>query len=92
MWLDLRDASGKPIAKGGVVMIKEIEIKDQAQVQKINRLASSAPYDVWLHSETVMLDARSLLGLYALIGKRVRVVAEDNVDPKQFGKLVDRME
>lgn len=73
-------------------MIKEIEIKDQAQVQKINRLASSAPYDVWLNSDTVMLDARSLLGLYALIGKRVRVVAEDNVDPSQFGKLVDRME
>lgn len=88
----MRDASGNANVKGGVVMIKEIEIKDQAQVQKINRLASSAPYDVWLHSETVMLDARSLLGLYALIGKRVRVVAEDNVDPTQFGKLVDRME
>lgn len=92
MCLDLGDAPGKPIVKGGVVMIKELEIKDLAQVQKINRLASSAPYDVWLHSETVMLDARSLLGLYALIGKRVRVVAEDNVDPAQFGKLVDRME
>ncbi len=73
-------------------MIKEIEIKDQAQVQKINRLASSAPYDVWLNSDAVMLDARSLLGLYALIGKRVHVVAEDNVDPRQFSKLVDRME
>ncbi len=73
-------------------MIKEIEIKDQAQVQKINRLASGAPYDVWLHSDAVMLDARSLLGLYALIGKRVRVVAEDNVDPASFSKLVDRME
>lgn len=73
-------------------MTKEIEIKDQAQVAKIARVASSADYGVWVATDTVMLDARSLLGLYALIGHRVRVVAGDNADPAKFGKLVDRME
>lgn len=73
-------------------MVKELEIRDPAQVARINRLAGAAPYDVWLTTGTVMLDARSLLGLYALIGQRVRVVAEDGTDPVQFGKLVDRME
>ena len=38
-----------------------------------------------------MLDARSLLGLYALIGKRVNVVAEDSVDPKSLDRLVAKM-
>ena len=38
-----------------------------------------------------MLDARSLLGLFALVGKRTYVVAEDNVDPRSFSKLVDKM-
>ena len=38
-----------------------------------------------------MIDARSLLGIYALVGQRVRVVAEDDVNPKAFGKLVDKM-
>ena len=73
-------------------MFKEIEIKDKAQVEKINRLACDAPYEVWLSSGSVMLDARSLLGLYALIGKRVHVVAEDDVNPAAFSRLVDSME
>ena len=72
-------------------MVREIEIKDQSQVEKINRLACEAPYEVWLSSGTVMLDARSLLGLFALVGKKARVVVADNVNPKAFGKLVDKM-
>ena len=56
------------------MMTKEIDIKNEAQVEKINRLACEAPYEVWLcdGTGTMMLDARSLLGLYALIGKRKR--------------------
>lgn len=72
-------------------MVKELEIRDSAQVERINRLASEAPYEVWVSNDLVMLDARSLLGLYALVGKKVRMVAEDDVNPKQFFKLVDRM-
>lgn len=73
-------------------MVKELDIRDAAQVQKINELASEAPYEVWLSTDVVMLDARSLLGLYALVGQRVKVVAEDNVDPHRFNKLVAKME
>jgi len=72
-------------------MTKVIDIKDNAQVEKINQLACGAPYDVWLSTDTMMLDARSLLGLFALVGKRARVVAEDDVDPKKFSRLVDKM-
>ena len=72
-------------------MIKEIEIKNEEQVEKINRLACRAPYEVWLSSGSVMLDARSLLGLYALVGKRAKVVTEDNVDPRQLTRLVSKM-
>ncbi len=73
-------------------MTKVIDIKDESQVEKINRLACEAPYEVWLSTDTVMLDARSLLGLFSLIGKRARVVAEDDVNPRQFSRLVSEME
>lgn len=73
-------------------MTKVIDIKDESQVEKINRLACEAPYEVWLSTDTLMLDARSLLGLFALIGKKARVVAEDDVNPKQFSRLVSEME
>ena len=72
-------------------MVREIDIKDQAQVERINQLACDAPYEVWLSADTLMLDARSLLGLFALVGKKARVVAEDNVNPKAFSRLVSKM-
>ena len=72
-------------------MYKEIEITSEAQVEKINRLACDAPYEVWLSSGSVMLDARSLLGLFALIGKKAHVVVEDHVTPRSFQKLVTKM-
>lgn len=73
-------------------MIKELNIRNEAQIKRINDLACEAPYSVWLHSGTVMLDARSLLGLYALVGKRVHVVAEEGVNPAAFDRLVNEME
>ena len=78
-------------SKKGTFMTKVIDIKNEEQVKKINRLACEAPYEVWLSTDTVMLDARSLLGLFALVGKKAQVVAEDDVDPKAFGKLVAKM-
>ena len=78
-------------ARKEIIMTKTIEITSKSQVEKIHQLASKAPYEVWLSADAVMLDARSLLGLFALVGKKARVVVEDNVDPKAFGKLVDKM-
>lgn len=72
-------------------MLKEIEIKNEAQVERINRLACQAPYEVWLFTRDMMLDARSLLGLYALVGQRAKVVTEDSLDPKMVDRLVEKM-
>ena len=72
-------------------MTREITIKDGSQVEKINRLACDTPFEVWLSSGTLMLDARSLLGLFALVGKKAFVVAEDDINPKAFQKLVNKM-
>ena len=72
-------------------MIKEIEIKNEAQVEKINRLACQAPYEVWLFTKDIMLDARSLLGLFALVGKKASVVVEDDVPAYSFQNLVSKM-
>jgi len=73
-------------------MNREINITSKAQVERISRLASQADYDVYLSTDTVMLDARSLMGLFALVGKRARVVAGDRVDPRAFSRMVDKME
>lgn len=72
-------------------MTRDIDIKSEEQVARINRLACEAPCEVWLSTETVMLDARSLLGLYALVGQRAKVVTEDDVSPRLVDRLVQKM-
>ena len=72
-------------------MVKKLDIKDRDQVEKINELATETPYEVWLSTDTLMLDARSLLGLYALVGQRVHVVTEDDINPKSLNRLVKKM-
>lgn len=72
-------------------MTRDIDIKNKEQVERINRLACEAPYEVWLSTDTLMLDARSLLGLYALLGQRAKVVTEDSVNPRALDRLVEKM-
>ncbi len=72
-------------------MMKEIELKTPAQVQKLSELASQEPYDINLVTSTVILDARSLLGLYSLIGQRVAVSADDHADPQRFSKFLKKL-
>lgn len=72
-------------------MTRNIDIKSEEQITRINRLACEAPYEVWLSTETMMLDARSLLSLYALVGQRAKVVTEDSVDPRSVDRLVEKM-
>ena len=72
-------------------MVKKLDIKDRDQVEKINDLAIHTPYEVWLSTDTLMLDARSLLGLFALVGKKANVVVEDDVAPRSFQKLIAKM-
>ena len=72
-------------------MTRNIDIKSEEQVGRINRLACEAPYEVWISTDTVMLDARSLLGLYALVGQRAKVVTEDGLNLKMVNRLVEKM-
>ena len=72
-------------------MTRNIDIKSDEQINRIHRLACETPYEVWLSTDTVMLDARSLLGLFALVGKRASVVVEDDVPSGSFDRMVAKM-
>ena len=75
-------------------MVKELTIKNAAQIERISRLAWDAPCEIYLHIGSIELDARDLTpsNMYDLVGKGVRVVAGDNADPTLFGYLVEQME
>lgn len=72
-------------------MVKSIYLEDKDRVKKISELAGKEPYDIWISGSNTMLNAKSILGLFALIGQKVNIVAEDNVDPYRFMHTVNKM-
>lgn len=72
-------------------MIKKINIKGLDDIKAINQAASDCNYDVWLHSKSTMVDAKSILGLLTLdFNEQIDLVVEDGVNPKHlFNKLSD---
>ena len=65
-------------------MVMDINIKSTSDVERLNAVASKTPDVLWVHSNDgmIMVDARSLLGLFALIGKPCKLVAEVSTDYK----------
>lgn len=70
-------------------MIKANSVED---IRNINEIATRFGYDVWIHGKSVLADAKSLLGLMTLDWKtdELRVVTEDNVDPKFLYKAMSK--
>lgn len=71
-------------------MYKEVMLKTKDDIKHLSDLACKQPYEVYVHSDNdeVMIDARSLLALFTLVGKKCRIVVEDYVDPNMFAKFV----
>ena len=73
-------------------MERLIKIETTEKVQRICELATYSPYEVWLSVDGENLDARSILGLFSLVGKEAYVVVEDDVDRDSFNKLMNQIE
>ncbi len=62
-------------------MKKQIKVKNIYDVQKINQIVCRYGYDIWIHSKSGMVDAKSLLGMVALgLNEDLFLVVEDDID------------
>lgn len=64
-------------------MTLDIKIPNADAANKLNKAATEVDDVIWVHSKNgmIMVDARSLIGLYALVGEDSVLVAEDNANP-----------
>lgn len=64
-------------------MVMDINIKSVEDAEKLNNEVCKVSENLWVHSndDLIMIDARSLLGLFSLVGKPCRLVAEDSANP-----------
>ena len=62
-------------------MKKAIKVKSIENIQKINHVVSQYPFDIWIHSKSGMVDAKSILGIFALsLNEELFIVTDDDVD------------
>lgn len=68
-------------------MKKAIKIKNTKDIQKVNQIVCSYPFDIWIHSQSGMVDAKSILGIFALsLNEDLFIVIEDDIDPRKLFK------
>lgn len=66
-------------------MKKPITINNIADIQAINSIIIKYPFDVWIHSENGMVDAKSILGIFILsLNETMYMVIDDHVDPTRL--------
>ena len=74
-------------------MTRAIRVKNTEDIQKINKIVTKFPFDVWIHGKSGMVDAKSLLGMFLLsLNEPLRLVIEDDIDAKQVKKLFSDLE
>lgn len=67
-----------------------ITINNIADIQKINSIITQYPFDVWIHSDHGMVDAKSILGIFILsLNDEMHMVLEDDVDPSRLFKELE---
>lgn len=74
-----------------LTMIQTVQLNNIEEIQRLNQVATTQEYDLFVHSGNVMVDAKSLLALFALLGRQVSLVASDEICPKHFVKTIKRM-
>ena len=72
-------------------MTANVVLKNREDVENLNKVASRQDFDLSVSCGSVIVDARSLLALFTLIGSRVSIVAPDGVSPKEFMKSIKKM-
>ena len=64
-----------------------IRIPTPTDAQKLNKIAESYPFDIWLHGKTGTADAKSLLGVMLMtLENEIKLVVDDDVDTKHLIK------
>lgn len=68
-------------------MTKTVTINNTKDVEMINKIAFDQNFDTTVSCGTYMVDARSILGLFCLVGKKVNIIAPDDADPEEFAGM-----
>ena len=72
-------------------MFCPIRMNSHEDVVRVSDIVANSGIEMSVSCGSTMIDPRSILGLFAFIGKDALLVAPDNLNPKYFMKLVKKM-
>ena len=68
------------------------KIETKEDLFKISELASLEDFPVYISTNSAMIDAKSLLALFTILGKEVNLVAPDHIDSTKFSAFIDKLQ
>ena len=73
-------------------MVYPYRVDSTEDLIKLSELACKEDFPIYISTPYGQLDARSLLGLFTLVGQDVNLVASDHSCAKQFTKFITKLE
>ena len=72
-------------------MVFPITLNNKKDILRLNELATKESFSLKVSNGSIIIDAKSLLALFSLIGKTVNLVAPDSADPERFMNLIKKI-
>ena len=71
-------------------MVQPVKFETQEDLFRFSELASKQDFNIYISTSHGLLDARSLLGLFTILGQDVNIVAPDHGSADKFSKFLHK--
>ena len=72
-------------------MVYPYKVETRDDIVKLSELACKEDFPVYISTPYGQIDARSLLGLFTILGQDIHLVAPDHASAKDFYKFLDKL-
>lgn len=73
-------------------MIYPYTFNTKEELYRLSELASKEDFPIYISTPYGQLDARSVMGLFTMMGSQVNLVAPDSTDSAKFCKFIDKLQ
>lgn len=72
-------------------MIYPYKIETKEDLYRLSELASHEDYPIYISTDYGMLDAKSILALFTILGQEINLVAPDHANSKDFMNFISKL-
>ena len=73
-------------------MVYPYKIETKEDLFRLSELACKENFPIYISTNYGQIDARSLLGLFSVVGQDISLVAPDHTCAKDFSKFINKLE